>query len=749
MDTILSYLNLDKAEAQIAAAVFNRLFPADDAPGAVEMGVLDYLDRVLGGYEASRLEWYQIGLRALDACAVREYGCGFSACHPNQQDDLLRQLEKGELKGFITPPQPAFFEMLCRHLREGLFSDPIYGGNRNKAGWKFLGHPGLHFSYTAEEQLADDPADKGGDVKSLNDVDLTAYAATWPDLPNYDPQRGGLPPDGSADVIIVGLGGVGALIAPILAKAGFKIVAFEAGTWRKPTHFTTDELGMSFYGRAGLGPKFNQEVPRWRLREGLPTREATFGYGRMVNGVGGSVTHYGGWMRRFHPHHFRMRSYAEERWGKSIIPENSTVVDWPISYEDLEPYYTHLEQMIGVAGHGDDNPFIPRSKPLPLPPLRPFKLGERYREVTRTLGYHPYMVPVGQNSIPYGGRPGMHYHPWGVGFGPLTWDRWDPSMDCVPEALATGNFDLRTQCRVLRILTDVAGHVEGVEYINLNGQRFIQKARTVIVCTYTWENVRLLFLSGDVKHPNGLGNNTGQLGKHFIVKTSTVLAAMFDDEIWNRHTGPAAQAIIVDDLLSVDFDSAQHGFLGGGSAGMEIQTLPLRISQESRPPGVPYWGQKYKDHLRQWQNKAFIGIQQDSLPYACNYLELDPTHCEVGDPGLPVIRATYEVQENEHRISQYMEAWGEDILKRMGASQVWRAGRFLGVGSCHELGGVRMGDDPRTSVVDKNLQVHDTPGLYVYGGAAFPSCPGINPTLTIFAACLRACDSLIQQLKGN
>lgn len=743
------YLNFDAHETKIISTIFDRLFPPDDqCPGAVEIGAVDYLDRALSDAYSNKEDWYRVGLQSLNQCAIRAYDTVYHECTIDQQDSLLSQLEAGTLDGFDFPPQQSFFEMLLRHMREGVFSDPIYGGNRDKISWKYLKHPGVVFDYSAEEQLSDQPADKDGTVLSIEDVDFSQYYTEKQlDIPNFDPQRGMLPPAKDVDVVIIGMGGVGGVIAPRLAQAGLKIVALEAGSWRKPQNYLPDELGISFYGRAGLGEKFNKEWARWRLDEDAPNQQAVYGYGKMVNGVGGSIAHYGAWLRRYHPHHLRMRSYVEERWGKNLIPENSTLADWCITYDDIEPYYTYLEHLIGVAGNGDDNPYIPRSKPLPMPPMRPFRLGERYKEVTRVMGHHPYMVPAGQNTIPYAGRSAMKYHPWGVGFGTMTTDRWEPAITTIPEALATGNLDLRTECRVLRILTDGDGQTKGVEYVNPLGERHVQEARTVIVCTYTWENVRLLLMSGGDKHQNGLGNNNGQLGKHFMAKTSTHLGGLFEGENWNRHTGPAGQAVIVDDLLSVDFDSGSHGFVGGGSAGLEMQTLPLRISMETRPDDVPAWGQTYKNHLPKWQNTAYIGIQQDSLPYDCNYIDLDPIYRDKSGLGLPVMRATYQVQTNEHRISDYVEAWADDVLRQMGADKVWRGGRFLSVGSCHEVGGTRMGDDPTQSVVDRNLQVHDTKGLYVYGGSVFPSCPGINPTLSIWATCLQAVDNLIDTLK--
>jgi gluconate 2-dehydrogenase alpha chain len=748
-DSQLSLI-LDAHQMRTAAAVFDRLFPPDaDFPGAVAAGVLEYIGHTLTGVESHLVEWYRLGMDALNAHTVCQFSQPFDGCTPAQQDMVLRSLERGALEGFLVPPQIPFFELLCRHMREGLFSDPVYGGNRDKSGWRLLRHPGLHFDYSAEEQWARQPADKDGDTRSLADVDFTAQSAAATLPTGFDPHRGTAPPRIDIDVILIGMGGVGGVIAQRLTEAGLVVMALEAGPWRRPAHFLPDELGLGFYARAGLGDKFNRESPTWRTSLTSPTREAVFGYGRMVNGVGGSLTHYGAWMRRFHPHHFAMRSYAESRWGSAAIPSDSTLADWPVRYEELEPYYTEMEYHIGVAGDGDENPFVPRSKPFPLPPLRDSRLTHHFRQAAQAQGLHPYTVPAGQNSQTFAGRPPMPYHPWGVGFGSLHSERWDPTYDCIPQALATGRLDLRTLCRVTRIVCDHTGHVSGVEYLNPNNEIIMQHARTIILCAYTWENIRLMSLSGDNRHPNGLGNQYGQLGRHFMVKTSTVIAAEFEGEVWNRHTGPAAQAVLVDDFLSTDFDSVRNGFLGGGSPGVEMQTLPLRISAELRPPDVPAWGETYKDSLRRWHNKTYIGVQQDSLPYQDNFVDLDPLVRERSALGLPVVRATYHVHANEQRISAYMEDWGEDILKQMGATRTWRAGRFASVGTCHELGGARMGDDPTHTVVDADLQVHDTPGLHVYGGAVFPSCPGINPTHTMLALCLRAADRLIARLRSG
>jgi gluconate 2-dehydrogenase alpha chain len=536
-------LTLNAYETRTAAAVFERLFPADEhAPGASEIGVVAYVDRALAGAYRDRADAYRLGLAALDLAARRRHGAPFADCGSEQRDALITGLEQGVLPNFRVPPQQEFFEMLRAHLQEGLFADPAHGGNRDKLGWKFLGHPGIWFENSAEENLSEEPVTKGGVIQSLEDVGYSLDGAPSEpvDIPGYDPQRGVEPPTGPADVVLVGMGAMGSVVAPILARAGLHVVALEAGPWRTRHDFLPDELGSAYYCRGEMGPKFLSETPRWRRNEGEHTREATFSLGRMINGVGGSVIHWGGALRRCHPHHFKYLTHVRENFGEKALPEGNTLVDWPVTYEDLEPYYTAVEYLIGVAGN-EDNPFVPRSRPYPLPPLRPFRTSEIFRKATEAMGLHPYPTPVAVNSEPYNGYPATTYCAWSGGFGPFNDERWHPGLTSVPEALETGNCDLKTHCRVVRITTDSDGRASGVEYVDANGNAHVQEARPVILCGYTFENVRLLLLSGDEKHPDGLGNNAGQVGKHFMTKGWADVYGFFPDIVFNAHTGPAAQ----------------------------------------------------------------------------------------------------------------------------------------------------------------------------------------------------------------
>ena len=744
--------SLTPAEAAAVGAVFDRMFPADEhGPGAVEIGAVTYLDCALNGAYAELRETYRLGLAALDRACVALHGAPLAALDAATQDMVIADMEARRLPGFAVPDQWRLWDLMRAHMQEGVFADPSYGGNRGCAGWRAIGHPGVWLENSAEENLAAEPVTKGGRTQSLADVAEALRADTSPDpeLPGYDPQRSVEPPSGPVDVVLVGVGAVGGLIAPILAEAGLRVVGLEAGPIRSLADYVPDELGATYYCRQNLGPKFIAEEIRWRRNAGEPTQEPGYSLGRMMNGAGGSVVHYGAWLRRFHPHHLRYRSHIEERWGKGVIPEGCTVADWPVTYDELEPYFSRLDREVGVAGD-DGNPFLRRSAAYPLPPLRPFRMGEIFTEATRGMGLHPHPVPVGMNSAPYNGFPETTYCAWNNGFGAWRGDKWHPGLTSIPRALASGNFELRTGCRVTRVETDADGRATGVRYVDPLGREHTQEATTVVVCAYTWETVRLLFLSSDAKHPGGLGNATGQLGKHLMVKNFAHVDGWFPDTVFNRHTGPAAQGVVLDDYLSADFDSwGEGGFLGGSTLGAENQFLPIQIARESLPPNVPRWGSGYREHLKGWQHLGVVRLQPESLSYDSNFIDVDPHRRDRSGLGIPVVRATYDIRANELRQAAFFESKSAEVLRAMGATKTWAGPSFTGVGSSHDLGGCRMADDPTAGVVDRTLKVHDTEGLYVFSGAVLPTCPGINPTHTLWALVSKAADELVARLRAG
>ena len=371
-------------ESELADALFEAMFPTDgESPDVRDAGVTAYLDLTLEGYGRKDLPRYQWLFGALDRYADNKYGRNFAALTLDERTDTLILLEQGELTEQLpAAEQRDLFGLVVSHLQEGLFADPAHGGNKDAVGWKFLKHPGVWLENSAEENLSAEHVTKGGVIKTLADAmqeiprDADGHRLKQLGYENaVNPQM-----TDEVDVLLVGVGAMGGLSAQVFAEAGLSVVGLEAGPFRPLDEFLPDELEHAYYTRGGLGPKFQQETPRWReTADEEDSREATFSLGRMVNGVGGSAGHYGSWLRRFHPWQFAPKSHYDGLYGPDALPEDCTLADWPVTYEELEPFYTKLEHLIGIAGD-ESNPFVKRSKPLPLPPTRPFILGNKFTE---------------------------------------------------------------------------------------------------------------------------------------------------------------------------------------------------------------------------------------------------------------------------------------------------------------------------------------------------------------------------------
>ena len=562
---------------------------------------------------------------------------------------------------------------------------------------------------------------------------------------------------GQPDVIVVGLGPAGATAAYVLATAGMHVLALEAGPYRTKDEYRLDEVTESVFQQARLGPKFNQELQTWRSNVDAPSGPALYSLGKMNNGVGGTVV-YSAWLRRYLPGDFKRRSDTISRYGEEALPLGSSVVDWPIGYDDLEPYYTAVERMTGVAGipgniRGEPvkggNPFEGfRSEGYLLPPLRTAGLSELFRRACEESGYHPYPVPAGINSVPHGGRPACTYCGYNAFFGCHNGAKSTVDLTFVPKGIETGNLEIRTESRVLRVTTNAKGHASGVDYLDVEGNLSHLDAPIVVLAAYTFENVRLLLLSKSDRFPNGLANGHGQVGRYFAPKQLPRVLGILPNRTVNRFTGPSAQGMLIDDFLSDNFDHTGLGFIGGASLGVIQQSQPISVAKDTLPPDVPSWGRGYKEHLvKNWNSYFAIEAQPEGLMYESNFLDLDPVARDRSGVGLPVIRITFQQYRNELAVIDYVRTKSVDLLKKMGVEKIWMGPTLTGVGSSHDLGGLRMGDDATNSVVNADLMTHEVRNLYVMSGAVFPSCPGINPTLTIQALSWRAANSLAREWK--
>jgi gluconate 2-dehydrogenase alpha chain len=311
----------------------------------------------------------------------------------------------------------------------------------------------------------------------------------------------------------------------------------------------------------------------------------------------------------------------------------------------------------------------------------------------------------------------------------------------IPRAEATGLLRIETAARVHRLETDADGLVSGVTYVRDGRERF-HAGRAVLLGAFTYENTRLLLLSTSKAYPNGLANNHGQVGRHFMSHVTPFAFGLFPGRRLNLFNGLWAQATCVDDWNADNFDHSGAGFVGGAMLTASQELKPIAAASAPLPPGVPRWGAAWKAWLkRNAQSVGSVVAQVESLSYETNYLDLDPV---VRDPhGVPVVRVTYRVRENERRSADFMLGKLQAWLREAGASETWAPDPPVEARHCY--GGTRMGDDPDSSVVDRWGFSHGAPNLGVIGASTFPTTGGHNPTLTVQALAWRTAQRLVDE----
>jgi len=562
-----------------------------------------------------------------------------------------------------------------------------------------------------------------------------------------------------ADVVIVGVGAVGAIMAAELGKAGMRVIGLERG----PRHQTADFAGqdeLRYFQRQDLRPNVKKTPITWRPNtrtRSSPVRVQNYGAQ-----VGGGTVHYGAVSWRFHEDDFRVRSQTIERYGVRAIPEDSSVIDWPLGYADLEPYYDRAEYELGVSGKAGNlqgrkieggNIFeAPRQREFPLPALVVDRSAQIFEEGAFTLGYHPFPTPRAIISQPYKGRPGCSYCGFCSTHGCHIGAKSSTLVTMIPQADATGNFKLITGAMCHRVNSDDS-RVRGVSYYGPDGSDNTIEAELVILSTYIYDNVRLLLLSKTAKFPAGLANSSGQVGRHFMSHIGGRIFTVFDDRYVNMFMGPTAQKHTIDDLNADNFDHSGLGFIRGAQIsvqGANFDAGPIAVSTTmNTPTGVPSWGAPYRDFLaRYFARNAALNAQTENLPYPDQMIDLDP---DVRDQwGLPVPRITYDWRRpNERARVEYVLSKTEELGRAMGASKVWRANEGPGTPGGHQQGGTRMGSDPKSSVVNRYGQSWDVPNLFILGGSTHPTIGGFNPTLTMEALAFWSANAIVNRYRKS
>jgi choline dehydrogenase-like flavoprotein len=424
-------------------------------------------------------------------------------------------------------------------------------------------------------------------------------------------------------------------------------------------------------------------------------------------------------------------------------PAGSSLEDWPISYDDLEPYYEKAEYEIGISGDDSGTPFHgPRRRPLPMPPLPPNREFQILEPAAKRLGLRPFPIPMARNSVPYNGRGPCMRCRWCVGFACEVDAKNGSQNTVIPVALATGNCELRTECIAREILTDDRGRARGVAYYDANGRLQEQLSDIVVVSACAIESARLLLNSKSRLFPDGLGNRRDQVGRNLQGHHYTGAIGFFDFDTYDD-VGPGASIAIS------DYNHGTPGLCGGGMLANEFIRLPIQMV-DRMPAGTPQWGLPHKQAMRSFykRNIVVMGPTQP-IPTADARVTLDPT---VRDKwGMLVARISGNVHAQTYEIglvqAQRAEAW----LKEAGAaSTVISAGKSTTVyAGQHQAGTCRMGDDPQGSVVNRNCQLHDVDNVFVIDSSVHVTNGGFNPALTIMAVAYFASAALVGNWKGT
>ncbi|HVV61491.1 MAG TPA: GMC family oxidoreductase [Pseudolabrys sp.] len=575
----------------------------------------------------------------------------------------------------------------------------------------------------------------------------------------------------SVDVVLVGFGWTAAILGQELTDAGLNVVAIERGNWRDTSTdfavtFAQDEL--RYYFRHALFEETARETLTFRNSGGqtaLPMRK--LGSFLPGTGVGGAGIHWNGMTWRFLPTDFQARSHNTQRYGAAAIPDTMTIQDWGVTYDELEPHYDKFEYLCGIGGKAGNlkgqiqdggNPFEgPRQRDYPNPPLEMVYGPTVFAEAAKSLGYHPFPGPAANMSRPY-------TNPLGVTLGPCTYcgfcekygcgnySKSSPQTTVIPVLMRKDNFELRTECEVLKVNRDSTGkRATGVTYVDIEGREFEQPAEIVILCAYILHNAHLLMVSG-IGTPYEPKTGQGTLGKNYAYQITSSVNAFFDDKIFNPYIGAGSLGMVVDNFNGDNFDHGGKGFIGGGYIAC-WNTGARPIETHPTPKGTPKWGAKWKKAVAEnYLKTVTIATHGAVMSHRGNYLDLDPTYRNIY--GQPLMRMTFDFTDNELKMSQFLTERTAEIAKAMKPREIKENARkghysIVPYQTTHNTGGTIMGTDPKSSVVNRYLQHWDVSNLFVMGAGAFPQNPGYNPTGTVGALTYWAADAIRKQYMKN
>ena len=532
------------------------------------------------------------------------------------------------------------------------------------------------------------------------------------------------------DFVVVGSGAAGGVLAKELAEAGFDVVVLEQGPYYRSTSFTHDEVDVllngAFTGSNADYPATFRKTEDEEARGRGPGSFPVLLYAKMV---GGSSVHFTANYWRFRPIDFRERSVLGPISGTGFA-------DWPITYDDLEPYYTKVDWEVGVSGApGPYDP--PRSRPFPMPPLPVKSSGVLFERGARAIGLSPQPAPMAILSRSHNGRPACRHCGFCAIFG-CEWNAKSSTLaSMIPAALATERCEIRPRSAVFRLETDRRGRVTEVRYYDREGRERAQRARAVVVAANGAETPRLLLQSESERFPDGLANSSGLVGKYLMFNGLSSATGLFDRPL-NEHKSVQVTRIAMDHY---DTDP-ERGFYGGGGLDARWFKYPIMFGLGAGlPPDAPTWGREYKEMLGRYFNYTMdVAGHSTSLPLETNNISLDPNVTDGW--GRPAIRVTYRDHPDDLAIARFFQDKAKDILDAAGAEEVWASPVREQEGGAHLLGTCRMGEDPDSSVIDPHHRTHDVPNLFLCDGSSLVTGGRGQPTMTIQALAFRAAEHI-------
>lgn len=553
------------------------------------------------------------------------------------------------------------------------------------------------------------------------------------------------------DVVTVGVGWTGGIIAAECAKAGLKVVGLERGQERSTEDFIQVHDEYRYAIRYELMQDLSKETITFRNskdEQALPMRQ--LGSFLLGEGLGGSGTHWNGWTWRFLPYDFEIKSMTEKRYGKNKLSSDYQLQDWGITYDEMEPYFDKFEKTAGISGD-NKNPFQGKRKnDYPTPAMKKTPHLQRFEKAAEKMGYKPFMLPAATLSESYTNPDGetingCEYCGFCERFGCEYGAKASPEVTVVPTALKTGNFEARFNANVVEILKK-GDKVIGVKYIDvLTKEEIIQPADIVVLTSYVLNNAKLLMVS-DIGERYDPITGKGTLGKNYCYQLGAGARGFFDEQM-NVHMGAGALGICIDEWNGDNFDHSNEDFIHGAGIYM-TQSGARPIATNPTLPDVPSWGAEFKkSSIYNYTRSISVGGQCASLPHKDNYLSLDTMYKDAY--GLPLLQMAYNFTDQDRALHKFIGTKTAEVMKEMGAKTVVPSGELKDYNivpyqSTHNTGGTIMGADPEMSVVNSYLQHWDKENLFVVGAGNFAHNSGYNPTGTVGALAYRCAEGVIK-----